>query len=312
MFKSLLAFFKNLLRIKDSLVVMENQSTLVREMSSVIPLNISTNELVIQSYIFNIKTQQLCKSNIVLNYTLVDIFELTPWGLIGINQDYQLVNLNFLSNDLYLMNTNDFPCIITQNSIILELSPLAQVYDLNSATKLSINGSIELLNEKQISYPVFNQNFMDKNAKFLSEDQLFLLFNQIDFKPICDLNDSLDIFDKHLSSNTRVFGHRWSLGSHYYYSESKLSELDRSCLKTFNEWQNMPVIWEAGQVAIININETNLLIEVISVSEDSVWFVDRQLACKKLQENSSKESALLTSQSNFLIKNINKFLIIKN
>lgn len=313
MWQKFLNFLKTFFKYKRNIpLVMENQSTLER--SNVVldgHIKISSN-IKIQAYLFNIKTNNLIKSVISLNYPIVDVLELTPWGLIVLNDQYQLTNLSFLDNDLYLMNTSDFPCEIFKDENPIKVSPLAQIYDLASASKENVKCQIDYLKEKNLTYPVFDAKFLEKNSKFLSDSELFALFNQVNSSPIDSLSQSLDIFDTHLSSTQRLYGHRWSMGSKFYICESKLAELDRSEFSNFKDWENQICVWEPGQVALIQISGVVKLIEVLSVADNCFWYIDRQKACQLLQDQNSKESILLKNQEQVLIKDIYKFFIIKN
>lgn len=313
MWQKFLNFLKTFFKFQQNIpLVMENQSTLERSDSVLELPNPISSDIKIQAYCFNIKTNNLIKAIISLNYPIVDVLELTPWGLIVLNEQYQLTNLNFLSNDLYLMNTSDFPCEIFKDNKPLKVSPLAQIYDLASASKEKVTCEIHYIKEKNVTYPVFDAKFLEKNSKFLSDSDLFALFDQVNSSPVDSLAQSLDIFDSHLSSTQRLYGHRWSMGSKFYICESKLAELDRSDFSSFKDWENQVCIWEPGQVALIQLSGEVKLIEVLSVADNCFWYIDRQKACQLLQANQSKDSILLKHQEQVLIKNIYKFFIIKN
>lgn len=298
---------------------MENQSTLATEYHATSPIwvNALTQEpasipVELTAYLFNNQSQVLYKTTINLNYPLVDVIELTPWGVIGLNSSYELVNLEFLPSNFFLMNTPDYPCLFKINNQEVIINNTVQLYDLSTAKKVKINADLNFLKEKKIHYPVFNQTFMDKNQKFLSEEQLLSLFAEVFASPIDNLENSLDIFDHHLKSTNRIFGNRWSSESRLYYCESKLAELDRSDFSAFNSWSKGLNIWEVGQVLVIAHNHQNFLVEVLSIHDQGVTVLNRQYACTLIQSGKSKPEAQINSQMTINFSEINNFFLITN
>lgn len=273
------------------------------------PVQPNFDHFSLTAYRFDSEHHKLEKVNISFYSDLVDIITITPWNLIGLNSQYQLVSLNLLPPGFYLMNTPDFPCSLRKNEQVISFEPTS-VPD-GKIVDLPVITNIEVLKQKNISYPIFTPQYLDYNKAHFSQEEILKLFNSIYSQPINSLNDSLDIFETKLNQKTRLFGHRWSLNSQVYYSESKLSALDQ-CSLSAPCWQDQPVQWLVGHVGIIQYNNTNLLIEVIAVEANALWVVDRQQAINLLKNGETKESALLKAQSQIKLSNIKKTFLIKN
>lgn len=317
MIKKIINFLKRIWFRNQKIIVMENLSSLEAPQISLDFLNNSNilyneNKVEIKAYIFNSVKNSLEKVKFDFNYDLIDILNISPWGIIGLNSKYQTVSLRFVESGIYLMNTNDFPLEVMVNNLPFKWEK--NVLNSDSPIEVNIKPTIEVLKEKTINYPVFNENYLNYNKNFFSEKEFQNLFLQIFSQPIESLNQSLEIFDQHLkTSERRTFGHRWSLNSNYYYSESKISSLDQSNLKNHQEWNNH-MTWDNGQIAIVDIvsAENILLIEVIAIGPEYIWAVDRQLACSLLKNHESLEQCLLKAQIKIPIKNIKKSYLIKN
>lgn len=266
--------------------------------------------------VFNTISNELEKISFDLNYDIDEILDVTPFGFLALSNGFKVVQIDFifpLNTKYYIMNTEDFPVTITKDQKPVYLSVLKDLYDSRNAEIIKTNiMNLNILEKNILKQPIVNDVFLKRNENYLSSIDLLFDFNKIESFEINSLSDSLVLLDNHINKPVRTFGHRWSKNQSSYISNSKLSELDRGKWEIFNNWTNYPHIWEIGQIALIKKESENILIEVVSMSEDCVYFVNRKKALSLLEKGLSKEEAMLKSQDFFNIKNINKYFIFKN
>jgi hypothetical protein len=321
MVQRVINFIKNLLGLQSHPVQMENLSTLSPEPLTVnllppdlAPLGAESQTiLVLSAYLFNGSKNLLEKVKITLQEDIQDIIQATPWGLVVMNSQYQLVQLSFLPADTFLMNTKAFPLGFVKNGEALKYQPQDLTPELVLLPK-TVTPIIETLKQKAVTYPIITGDYLDYNKKYLTETQLTQLFQSVQSTPVDSLQDSLSVLDQQLGpAAQRVYGHRWNLNAPVYYSESKLAALDRMDLNTHQVWNEAYPAWQTGLVGVIQVNTgLNLLIEIIATGPDYLWVVDRQLAIKLLLAGTSKDQCLLKAQHKILLSEITHFFIAHN
>lgn len=320
MFQWVVTFIKTLLGLNKPAITMENLSTLAPEKLDLnltpelplfIPENITT--LTIEAWVFNLPKNILEKVKITLQEDIQDIIQITPWGLVGLNSEYQLVQLSFLPDQTFLMNTPEFQVKVQRNGEDLKFQSQSLDPTLVLLPK-TVLGVVETIKQKSVTYPIITGAYLEQNKTFLSEAQLEQLFQSVLATPVNSLLDSLSVLDQQLApSPQRVYGHRWNLNASVYYSESKLAALDRVDLNLHDSWNETYPNWQTGLVGVIILNQgRKMLFEVIATGEDHLWVVDRQLAVKLLLAGESKEQCLLKCQSKVLLSEITRFFIAQN
>lgn len=182
--------------IKNTPPIMENLSTLATDplMSSFkfdltsTPIDAKTeqSEVSLTGYIFNLESNNLEKVKISFNFNLIDIIAVSPWGVIGMNSNYELVNLKFLDSKYYIMNTKEFNCTVSLNGVNLNIEH-KEIENYQQIPITHINSVKECLKDKNISYPVFNEQYISHNQRFFNEEELLKLFSSFTSQPINDL-----------------------------------------------------------------------------------------------------------------------------
>lgn len=320
MFQKVINFIKKSLRFAQP-VKMENLSTLAPEPLALnllptldlglTPINFTS--ITIEAYLYNSTQNLLEKVKISLQEDIQDIIQVTPWGMVTMNSEYQLIQINFLPENCFLMNTENFPLKFFKNGEDFRFQP----QDLSPGLVLlpqTVVAVVETLKQKNVTYPIITSEYLDRNKSYFNEDQLNLLFQSVCSTPVESLMDSLNVLDQQLTPIIqRIYGHRWNLNAEKYYSESKLAALDRTDLSVYDFWMDQYPLWQMGQVGIIKLTTGfKMLVEVVSVGEDHLWVVDRQLAVKLLLAGENKEQCLLKCQNKLLLSEISHFFIANN